>query len=79
MTGHVWIGDNRYQVTDGFDSTPGSDDMQALTRFDDWIVSRLADPEVQERLEQKHAESHARRCCREHGTHVRPHRGCILR
>lgn len=27
----------------------------------------------------QHERTHAQRCCREHGTHSMPHKGCILR
>ena len=77
MTNHVWLGNNRYQVTDSFDRSSDSDDMKALRALDNFLTTRLADPDVRAELEQKHTESHDRRCCREHGTHTTPHRGCV--
>lgn len=76
---HIWIGNNRYLVTDNFDEGAGSEDMAALGALNDAIAARAADPAFQAELDRKHVESHARRCCREHGTHTMPHRGCILR
>lgn len=79
MTQHIWIDNNRYQVTDDFDRTPGSADMKALAELDKVIVGHVADPAFQAELERQHTDSHARRCCTEHGTHSTPHKGCILR
>jgi len=41
------------------------------------VESKSNDQRKPERPEQDH--DHENRCCREHGIHVNPHRGCILR
>lgn len=83
---HIWIGDNRYLVTDNFDETEGSEDLVALGKLDELIKARAAatiTPEQEQRASaakaRMHERGHAMRCCAEHGTHSMPHRGCILR
>lgn len=49
----------------------------SIIRNGSWTITPLTAPAVAKALAADI--DHENRCCRTHGTHVSPHRGCILR